>query len=365
MSSYKNQHYVPRCLLKPFTLSGEGKAINLYNIAADRFIAQAPVKNQCSRNFFYGVDLGPEKALAELEGQYARISELICGRKEISSSDVDWLRLFSIIQTRRTARAISQLKQFMIGMADEAFENHPDQRPADPEHDELVVISMKQALHFAARIDDLKCILLVNETAIQFSISDHPSILSNRFDFEARRPSGFGLASSGTFLFLPIAPDVAALFFDIGVYSVSIPRGTKFVNVVEASDIRALNELQELNAEQNVYFSDWSKREQFVLRDEKLANQRALRPDIRTFIQAGDLPEGTFRLATAEERGSNRPRLLQAGTRHPCPRNWPRFLKMRKNPITFGDGSAAGLVRKAEWLRPGALDGPPEAVSVA
>jgi hypothetical protein len=30
MASHKNQHFVPRCYLKPFSLDGKGFAINLY-----------------------------------------------------------------------------------------------------------------------------------------------------------------------------------------------------------------------------------------------------------------------------------------------------------------------------------------------
>ena len=32
MPSNKNQHFVLRCHLKPFTLNGEGVAINIFNI---------------------------------------------------------------------------------------------------------------------------------------------------------------------------------------------------------------------------------------------------------------------------------------------------------------------------------------------
>ncbi|WP_107355944.1 DUF4238 domain-containing protein [Rhodopseudomonas palustris] len=68
MPDNKNQHYVPRCLLKPFTLNGDGRSINVFNMARERSIANAPVKSQCSRDYFYGRDdLRSEKVLADLE----------------------------------------------------------------------------------------------------------------------------------------------------------------------------------------------------------------------------------------------------------------------------------------------------------
>jgi hypothetical protein len=358
MSSHKNQHYVPRCLLRPFSAKTEGKAINLFNIEANRFIANAPVKSQCSRNFFYGADLGTEQALAELEGHYARVAELIRSKIDIGDNDANWLRIFSLVQTRRTAQAVARLQDFMTQMADEVFRDHPEQRPAEPTHDELVITSMKQGLNLARHIDDLKLIFLDNQTDIEFSVSDHPSVVSNRFNFERSDVKGFGLASSGTFIVLPISPRIAAFFFDIGVYTVSIPRGTRFVKLSQRADVRALNELQQLNTEQNVYFSNWAEREKLIVRDEQIAKQRELRPRVQMFRRDPTLPGTAFR--TSEGSGGNAPgqSLLQMGSQHPRPRSWPSFLKFRKGPVTYSNGSLAGDVRKPKWLRPGALSDP-------
>lgn len=358
MASYKNQHYVPRCLFKPFTLDANGKAINLYNIRSEKFIKNAPAKNQCSRNFFYGADLVQEKSLSELEGHFSRVTKLIAERKELSSIDLEWLTVFAIVQTRRTAQAISRLEQFMRQMADEVFGDHPDQRPPDPTHEELVFQSMTMGLKMARNIDDLKMIFLENRTELEFSISDHPSVFNNRFNFEASTVKGFGLASSGLFIVLPIAPRLAVFFFDIGVYSVSIPRGTRFVRLTDVADVRILNELQELNAEENVYFSGWSGRAELVIRDGRIEQQRKLRPHVERLVQDPTMPTAAFRRGTPEERAKGGRQLLHIGSQHPRPRSWPAFLKSRKNPIAFSDGSMAGHVRKAEWLLPGALDDP-------
>jgi hypothetical protein len=42
MPAQKNQHFVPKCLLKPFTLNGDGKAINVFNLARQQAIQNAP-----------------------------------------------------------------------------------------------------------------------------------------------------------------------------------------------------------------------------------------------------------------------------------------------------------------------------------
>ena len=54
MASNKNQHFVPRCYLREFTHKSENKAITVYNIDRKKCIPKAPVKNQCSKDYFYG-----------------------------------------------------------------------------------------------------------------------------------------------------------------------------------------------------------------------------------------------------------------------------------------------------------------------
>jgi hypothetical protein len=73
------------------------------------------------------------------------------------------------------------------------------------------------------------------------------------------------------------------------------------------------------------------------------------------------MPDGAFRRGTPQEEASSRQRVIQASSRHPRPRFWPSFLKKRKKPIIFEDGSATGPVRKAEWLMPGAMNDPLDA----
>jgi len=72
MADNKNQHYVPRVHLEPFTLDGEGLAINLFNIDRLRPVHNAPVRNQCSGDYFYGKDERLERAINSVENQMER-----------------------------------------------------------------------------------------------------------------------------------------------------------------------------------------------------------------------------------------------------------------------------------------------------
>lgn len=48
MVEYKKQHYVPRFLLKKFSVDDKGKTINIFNITKNSFIEnKAGIKEQC------------------------------------------------------------------------------------------------------------------------------------------------------------------------------------------------------------------------------------------------------------------------------------------------------------------------------
>ena len=106
MPALKNQHFVPRCHLRPFTLDGEGLAINLFNFARRRAVPNAPVKNQCSADYFYGKDLHYEKNMQVIEGLYsAAISRISVPGYALTSGDREVFRAFWVLQHLRTEAA--------------------------------------------------------------------------------------------------------------------------------------------------------------------------------------------------------------------------------------------------------------------
>jgi hypothetical protein len=135
MPAQKNQHFVPRCALKAFTLNAEGAAINVFNIERNRTIQNAAVKGQCARVYLYGADLTLENMLVTLEGQYARIATNLAAGRALDDADHEWLYLFAIVQFRRTTRAIEEMREFTEHMANVVFKNHPEQRPTDERTD--------------------------------------------------------------------------------------------------------------------------------------------------------------------------------------------------------------------------------------
>jgi hypothetical protein len=348
----KNQHYVPRCALKPFTLGGEGLAINLFNIDAARTIQNAPVKNQCSKDYFYGKDLRAENALANLEGHYTRIAASLMDERDLSAEDEDWLRLFVVVQTRRTESAIRDIEKVSTGVMDEVFKAHASQRPADLSHQQLVAHSMTSSLKLHDYCRDLKFVLLRNRTCVELITSDHPAIVTNRFSFEKLNDGSFGMSNSGIIMLFPICPTLIAMFFDIGVYTVSIPAGTRFVDLLSNDDIEALNALQHLHAHKNLYFSSW-KDGGAISRQAETAQRARTRSKHKftTLVRDKDAAGNVFRTVPDGQKAEAKEMIVAASFGHPRPTCWPAVLKYRPKRITFSNGSAIGHVRKEEWLR--------------
>ena len=103
MPSNKNQHFVPRCHLRPFTKDGAKQAINLFNIDRMQFVENAALKSQCSRDYFYGTDQLLENALRTMEVGYGRLmSEIVHPAYRLIDAHRVLLRRFWLLQHLRT-----------------------------------------------------------------------------------------------------------------------------------------------------------------------------------------------------------------------------------------------------------------------
>jgi Protein of unknown function (DUF4238) len=353
MPAQKNQHFVPRCAQKPFTLNEEGAAINVFNIKRERAILNAPLKRQCARPYLYGADLELENMLVKLEGEYARIVRKLSVNGALDKIDHDWLYLFAVIQSRRTARAIEEMREFSELADDVVFKRHPQRRPKDGRTDnEMMMHSMKCGTRLAEYVTDLKPIVFRNRTNVEFVISDNPLVMTNRFHFQRLRASNFGWSNSGALLAIPLSPQLCIIWYDRGVYSIPNASGTPFVDINKADDVAAVNEWQYLSAQDNVYFAGWNDRAYVHGQVKSVSVKRALAKQRMTvLVRDHAAPGKRYRRGTAEEEASAKESLVMATRAHPEPNAWPSQIRFRSKPKTFSNGSAIGLVRKAEWLR--------------
>jgi hypothetical protein len=350
MATNKNQHFVPRCYLRPFTLDAANSAINLLNIDRNKFVAHAPVEHQCSGDYFYGDDVALERALQVTEGRYAAaLRDILTPGFTLTDSHRSVLRHFWLLQYMRTEAASRRAVEMAAGagavIGAEGFS-----------------LGIRQAVHLAMRIfvdvmhsiDDLTVRLLRNRTSVPFVTSDDPAVLSNRWYLEDSRTSSrsFGLHSAGALLLLPLSPQVQFLGYDSEVYKVEHEGG--WAEVRDPADVEALNQHQFLNCRANIFLRDSAHA---VSVSEAYNRVAQLRPSTRHRIHYAvrDREEAglvSYRVVDpTAERDQHREAIIHTETVHAHPSAWPRQLQQRRNGTVLTNGTAAGYVRRAS-VRP-------------
>lgn len=348
MATNKNQHFVPRCYLKAFTHEGANLAINLLNLDRQRAISAAPVKNQCSGDYFYGQDDRLESTIRTVEGGYAAaVARIHAPGYKLTDSDKALLRTFMLFQHLRTEAASRRSVEMFAGMEQSIETALPGFKP-----------SIKNAVQFAMRVfaeemhlfDDLKICLVRNRAKRPFVTSDDPAVVANRWHKEDPRvrQKSPGLMSSGITILLPLSPRILCLAYDGDVYSV--PHEEGWTEVRKDIDIEAFNEQQFLNAVANVYFREWEDHD--WVRSSYLAVQgRRLGCRHRVNYAVLDRSDGShkrYRVVDRFDAEDHQEAIIHTQSLEPTPSRWPSQLRWRAKGSVFTNGTGAGYIRAAQ-----------------
>lgn len=258
----KNQHYVPQFYLRKF--SKDGKRICLFNLEKEKLIPHAPLKHQCSRDYFYGENGVLESALGGMEAHFSVVFDKCLDLQKlgkISNEMFSLLAMFAVTQHMRTSACIKAFEEFgkksheaymKRALKAEGFDLSAYDFTVETDEDFPRYVLRIGILNFPL-MSDLECVVLKNETAVDFVLSDNPVVFQNPFLEKFIKPVCCGLASRGLQIFFPISPRYVVCFYDSDVYRFS---GKNLVVLKSIKDVENLNRLQFFNAEKNVYFTD-------------------------------------------------------------------------------------------------------------
>lgn len=352
MTTNKNQHFVPRCHLKPFTLDAGDAAINVFNLDRKRLIPNAPVKNQCSRDYFYGTDEKLEKAIQLIESGYGEaLRKIIANNRSLTEANKTIFKIFWLFQHLRTEAAAMRA----VEMA-ESTRSLADLPAAQ------FTLGIKEAVQIACRtfagamheIDDLKFCLIKNKTDFPFITSDNPAVLTNKWRLASDRFPGlsFGMGSAGMLALLPLTPKLLFIGYDGDVYS--IPHENGIVEVKSERDAIAFNRHQFLQAVANVYVHDAAYQEMLIKHYTDVESER---PKYRHVIHYAELDSSTghqsrYVVIAPEERDKTKEAILHSQVIHPHPVIWPSQIRIRHNGSVYTNGTGMGYVRFSRTLAP-------------
>ncbi|MBW8365087.1 MAG: DUF4238 domain-containing protein [Rhizobium sp.] len=350
MATNKNQHFVPRCHLRPFTLGGENAAINLLNLDRKTLVPNAPVKNQCSGDYFYGKDELLEKAIQLIESGYGQaLLDLTKNSRILTEGNKTVFKTFWLFQHLRTEAAAMRA----VEMA-EATRSVADLPPGE------FTLGIKEAVQMACRvfaesmheIDDLKFCILKNKSEFPFITSDNPAVLTNKWRLDKDRAPGhsFGMGSSGMLALLPLTPKLLFLGYDGDVYSVPNERGV--VEIKSARDVIALNRHQFLQCVANVYVHDATHEEALIKHYSEI---EAVRPKVRHLVHYAQIDctvggHNRYVVIPPEDRDRTKEAIMHSQVIHPRPGVWPSQIRIRTNGSVYTNGTGMGYVRLSRTL---------------
>jgi hypothetical protein len=267
----KNHHFVPKFYFRMF--SKDQKSICVLNRATGNAYSRAPLKNQASKNWFYGNDAA-ESVLGEIEGKCAAAFKSLIETQEPGSLDeetVTWLLAHMTLQRARTqaARDAGQpmADRFTQLHMETAIDSTPDMSDeernmllsaipfisADPVHAQG--LEMHVALENCASLADLFPLLLVNKTNRPFIFGDAPSVFYNAYYRNVRLRGVLGFETPGLMAILPLGERLCLMLLDADCYQLRGARDNK-LPIRDLADVAALNRLQLHASSDCVYFAD-------------------------------------------------------------------------------------------------------------
>lgn len=323
--------------------------IATYNLDRDKLIEQAPVKNQCSHDYFYGQDGKLERALQASEGFYSSLLPKIIGTPRRHSDEFRTALLsFWLLQHLRTKSACDRARE----MGNTLLKDHPD-RPATAreEHDFIVKVAMKTYADTLNVLDDLKLCLVRNKTDSPFITSDDPAVQANRWAAADSRTwnKSPGITAAGVLVFLPLSSSVLAIGYDPDVYQ--IPHDAGWVHTKNRLDIHALNQHQFLNCFANIYLRNPADINEVRAQWYTARPLRRPRTQEVTYAINDGLDSERYRVVDETTAKAHGKALVLARALRSQPSAWPRFLQWREPGAVYNNGSGVGFVRRAHVPR--------------
>lgn len=260
MPANKSHHFVPRFYLRLFSTDPKKLSINLFNMKRERVVLNAALKHQCARDYLYGKEGDNESRLSTLEGAAAQVFERMIATQELptlfTKAYFD-LFIFTYTQYIRTGKAVDRMQDAASSFAKYLLSK---QLPGEP-IDKLTIglrnpgaFFLEIGQRFFGLLLDLESRLLVAAPGTEFVASDNPAVFYNQLMEFDTVGSNTGAASRGLQIFFPVSPGLMLMFFDPAVYVVGARREVTY-QVRERSDMLALNTLQLVAAQENVYFA--------------------------------------------------------------------------------------------------------------
>lgn len=300
----KNQHYIPKLYLRNFSFHNNKKQIGVYNLNNEIFIQTATLKDQGSKNFFYGYDGVVEDKLSDIEGDLSMVINQVIEKNEVPKKNTEshnvLLALITLTDLRNPVN-VNGMKSMLVGMKERLLEIDPnadiEKLIPNPSHDDIVTTLLAQSAEMSQISRDLDFKLLINKTRNPFITSDFPVVKYNQFLEEAKweySKSGYG--SVGLQIILPLNSELVLFFFDSGIYKVG-DKKKKYLDINSVEDVDSINTLQFINCFESIYFDEKASEiyiRQLANKSKKYKRANETRTELSYLVRKGESQKEIF-----------------------------------------------------------------------
>ena len=254
----KNQHYLPRFLLKKFATDDNKKLITIHLMKNNEFVINGDLDDQAQEKYLYGSNQKLENLFAKLEDVTSPvIDKLLTGSLVLSDDEKLHLKLFIMYQLNRTPGSIDLTNDSIDSMIknaashDKFLKDHLSEFSTELKKPYMFQFSIAtKALHI---IFDLRIGLLESNRNIPFILGQNPVIRLNPFlQGKGWKWSTQGLALKGIMMIMPISPNYSVILYDNHCYAL---KNTSPKWVISDDDVSFLNRLQYFNTNECIYFN--------------------------------------------------------------------------------------------------------------
>jgi hypothetical protein len=269
----RRHHFVPKFYLRAF--ASAPRRIHVFNLSRGLAIENASIRDQSYQHRLYGPDDELEDAFAVMEGRFAEVVREVLATSrppDVGSEPYRALVTMISLQMLRTTGAIARVRTSSRRMAMAAFEGTPPPELL-PSDEESLALSLRNVPLVSDALCDLKPHVLLAQDGCEFLTSDNPVFRYNQYCEGVPGMGVTGAACRGLQTFLPLSPSAMLLLYDGAVYKVGSRNSP--TSLTTPLDVWAMNQLQVIAAERNIYFANWATRETIPQLLESARKQRS------------------------------------------------------------------------------------------
>lgn len=265
MAENKDQHYVPKMLMKRFANESHIFSFIYKKNNVNTPVLNIPYDSQCQYDYYYGRDKEWERLLGDIEKKTSPIFDNILSNKNYYPTDeeIGIIKSFFLAQRSRTPRIVNWEKGnvrriYLEGLR--AYLHHGEPIPLTKSEIEYVdstksgdfekqAKDMMRSICFNSNyINDLECIIVHFSCRTKLVLSDDPVIVVNPFIHSA------GLVNIGIIMMMPIGPSTLIVLRD----PVLFEPVSKIIVSSREKAVNSINNCQAITFDKRLMFSDSS-----------------------------------------------------------------------------------------------------------